>query len=298
MLTRIPLPPQPPPPCPGTSLQVRDLLPAHPHLRLVLMSATLHVDLFSGGRLVACGGCAHVRHCCPVGCAGCCAVVCPPGSLRGAPRLSLRPPPPRLPAIPPPGYFGGCPVVRVPGFTHPVEDFYLEHVLQVGLQSAGRVAARVDWLAVWMAVWRQFHLEHVLQVGQAGQRTGWRAPVRCRWPSGRVANPSDHKPAPRLPCTPAEQLTGYQEAAMQELGGLTGGSGAAAGAGAAGAAALPAEERRQVEAAIEAAFTQGTGGWAGGWVGGWAGQQACAMPRWVPALPAAVAPLFSRPACL
>ena len=30
------------------ALQVRDLLPAHPHLRVVLMSATLHVDLFSG----------------------------------------------------------------------------------------------------------------------------------------------------------------------------------------------------------------------------------------------------------
>ena len=29
---------------------VRDLLPAHPHLRVILMSATLHVDLFSGGR--------------------------------------------------------------------------------------------------------------------------------------------------------------------------------------------------------------------------------------------------------
>ena len=29
--------------------QVRDLLPAHPHLRVVLMSATLHIDLFSGG---------------------------------------------------------------------------------------------------------------------------------------------------------------------------------------------------------------------------------------------------------
>ena len=23
-------------------------------------------------------------------------------------------------------YFGGCPVITVPGFTHPVEDFYLE----------------------------------------------------------------------------------------------------------------------------------------------------------------------------
>lgn len=45
---------------------LRDLLPAHPHLRLILMSATLHVELFSG-------------------------------------------------------YFGGCPVVRVPGFTYPVQ---------------------------------------------------------------------------------------------------------------------------------------------------------------------------------
>ena len=23
-------------------------------------------------------------------------------------------------------YFGGCPIITVPGFTHPVEDFYLE----------------------------------------------------------------------------------------------------------------------------------------------------------------------------
>lgn len=61
---------------------LRDLLPAHPHLRLVLMSATLHIDLFSG-------------------------------------------------------YFGGCPVVRVPGFTHPVQDFYLEDVLRLtGYQEA------------------------------------------------------------------------------------------------------------------------------------------------------------------
>jgi HrpA-like RNA helicase len=61
---------------------VRDLLPAHPHLRVVLMSATLHVELFSG-------------------------------------------------------YFGGCPVVRVPGFTHPVQDFYLEDVLKLtGYEAA------------------------------------------------------------------------------------------------------------------------------------------------------------------
>jgi HrpA-like RNA helicase len=55
---------------------VRDLLPSRPDLRVVLMSATLHVDLFSA-------------------------------------------------------YFGGCPVVRVPGFTHPVQDFYLEDVLRL-----------------------------------------------------------------------------------------------------------------------------------------------------------------------
>ncbi|CAN6826587.1 unnamed protein product [Brassica oleracea] len=30
-----------------------------------------------------------------------------------------------------PGYFGGCPVVRVPGFTHPVRSLYLEDVLSI-----------------------------------------------------------------------------------------------------------------------------------------------------------------------
>ncbi|CAG9460433.1 unnamed protein product [Pedinophyceae sp. YPF-701] len=67
---------------------LRDLLPSHPHLKLVLMSATLHVDLFCS-------------------------------------------------------YFGGpdaCPVVRVPGFTHPVVDFYLEDVLKL-TDYATRVGA-------------------------------------------------------------------------------------------------------------------------------------------------------------
>ncbi|GAV60000.1 DEAD domain-containing protein/Helicase_C domain-containing protein/R3H domain-containing protein/HA2 domain-containing protein/OB_NTP_bind domain-containing protein/Ank_2 domain-containing protein [Cephalotus follicularis] len=32
-------------------------------------------------------------------------------------------------------YFGGCPVIRVPGFTYPVKSFYLEHVLSI-LKSA------------------------------------------------------------------------------------------------------------------------------------------------------------------
>lgn len=55
---------------------LRELLPRHPTVRVVLMSATLHVDLFSA-------------------------------------------------------YFGGCPVVRVPGRTHPVTNLYLEDALSL-----------------------------------------------------------------------------------------------------------------------------------------------------------------------
>ena len=55
---------------------LRELLPRHPEVRVVLMSATLHVDLFSQ-------------------------------------------------------YFGGCPVVRVPGRTHPVTNLYLEDALSL-----------------------------------------------------------------------------------------------------------------------------------------------------------------------
>ncbi|KAL3510037.1 hypothetical protein ACH5RR_029438 [Cinchona calisaya] len=53
---------------------LRDMLPSYPHLRLVLMSATIDADRFSN-------------------------------------------------------YFGGCPIIRVPGFTYPVKTFYLEDVL-------------------------------------------------------------------------------------------------------------------------------------------------------------------------
>ncbi|KAF8043525.1 hypothetical protein BT93_A1751 [Corymbia citriodora subsp. variegata] len=53
---------------------LRDMLPSYPHLRLILMSATLDAERFSN-------------------------------------------------------YFGGCPVIRVPGFTYPVRSFYLEDVL-------------------------------------------------------------------------------------------------------------------------------------------------------------------------
>ncbi|KAL6845214.1 hypothetical protein ACP4OV_024709 [Aristida adscensionis] len=60
---------------------LRDLLPAYPHLRMVLMSATLDAERFSQ-------------------------------------------------------YFGGCPVIQVPGFTYPVKTFYLEDVLSI-LQSVG-----------------------------------------------------------------------------------------------------------------------------------------------------------------
>ncbi|EOA39070.1 hypothetical protein CARUB_v10011734mg, partial [Capsella rubella] len=55
---------------------LRDLLPTNPHLRLILMSATLDAERFSD-------------------------------------------------------YFGGCPVVRVPGFTYPVRTFFLEDALSV-----------------------------------------------------------------------------------------------------------------------------------------------------------------------
>ncbi|KAF5744051.1 ATP-dependent RNA helicase DHX36-like isoform X1 [Tripterygium wilfordii] len=59
---------------------IRDMLPSYPHLRLILMSATLDADRFSQ-------------------------------------------------------YFGGCPIIRVPGFTYPVEAYYLEDVLSI-LKSA------------------------------------------------------------------------------------------------------------------------------------------------------------------
>ncbi|GMI67727.1 helicase in vascular tissue and tapetum [Hibiscus trionum] len=55
---------------------IRDILPLYPHLRLVLMSATLDSERFSQ-------------------------------------------------------YFGGCPIIRVPGFTYPVKSFYLEDVLSI-----------------------------------------------------------------------------------------------------------------------------------------------------------------------
>ncbi|KAK4278921.1 hypothetical protein QN277_016695 [Acacia crassicarpa] len=55
---------------------VRDMLPSYPHLRLILMSATIDAERFSQ-------------------------------------------------------YFGGCPVILVPGFTYPVRTFYLEDVLSI-----------------------------------------------------------------------------------------------------------------------------------------------------------------------
>ncbi|CAK9133202.1 unnamed protein product [Ilex paraguariensis] len=59
---------------------IRDMLPSYPHLRLVLMSATIDAERFSQ-------------------------------------------------------YFGGCPIIRVPGFTYPVKSFYLEDILSI-LKSA------------------------------------------------------------------------------------------------------------------------------------------------------------------
>ncbi|KAM1358994.1 hypothetical protein ACFX15_045198 [Malus domestica] len=59
---------------------IRDMLSSHPHLHLILMSATVDAERFSK-------------------------------------------------------YFGGCPIIRVPGFTYPVKSFYLEDVLSI-LKSA------------------------------------------------------------------------------------------------------------------------------------------------------------------
>ncbi|KZV16627.1 hypothetical protein F511_12083 [Dorcoceras hygrometricum] len=55
---------------------IRDMLHSYPHLRMVLMSATIDAERFSK-------------------------------------------------------YFGGCPIIQVPGFTYPVKAFYLEDVLSI-----------------------------------------------------------------------------------------------------------------------------------------------------------------------
>lgn len=60
---------------------IRDMLPSNPHIRLIMMSATLDAERFSQ-------------------------------------------------------YFGGCRIIRVPGFTYPVRTFYLEDVLSI-LKSEG-----------------------------------------------------------------------------------------------------------------------------------------------------------------
>ena len=72
---------------------IRDILPSHPHLRVVLMSATLNESVFSE-------------------------------------------------------YFGGCPVVRVPGFTYPVERFFLEDALKrTGWTPPGQKQAQSQQLS-------------------------------------------------------------------------------------------------------------------------------------------------------
>ena len=64
------------------TIVLRSAMARHPHLRLVLMSATVRESLFSE-------------------------------------------------------YFGGCPVIRVPGYTHPVADYHLEDILdRVGYGGA------------------------------------------------------------------------------------------------------------------------------------------------------------------
>ena len=69
------------------TIVLRSAMARHPHLRLVLMSATVRESLFSD-------------------------------------------------------YFGGCPVIRVPGYTHPVADYHLEDILPaVGFGGGGGLGA-------------------------------------------------------------------------------------------------------------------------------------------------------------
>ena len=38
-----------------------------------------------------------------------------------------------------PQYYGGCPMINIPGFTYPVEEFYLEDVLELtGFEIRGK----------------------------------------------------------------------------------------------------------------------------------------------------------------
>ncbi|KAK9076312.1 hypothetical protein SSX86_004646 [Deinandra increscens subsp. villosa] len=66
---------------------IRDMLPLYPHLRVVLMSATLDAERFSQ-------------------------------------------------------YFGGCPIIRVPGFTYDVKKLYLEDVLLLVKSKSTKVSHR------------------------------------------------------------------------------------------------------------------------------------------------------------
>ncbi|KAJ0910906.1 putative hydrolase [Helianthus annuus] len=68
---------------------IRDMLPLYPHLRVVLMSATLDAERFSQ-------------------------------------------------------YFGGCPIIRVPGFTYDVKKLYLEDVLLLLKSKSTKVGHRDD----------------------------------------------------------------------------------------------------------------------------------------------------------
>ncbi|KAJ0230178.1 DExH-box ATP-dependent RNA helicase DExH6 [Hirschfeldia incana] len=88
---------------------IRDLLPSNPHLRLILMSATLDAERFSG-------------------------------------------------------YFGGCPVVRVPGFTHPV-NFSISSSLF--LKPGSYVVLNSYLLALCLQV-RTLYLEDVLSILKSG----------------------------------------------------------------------------------------------------------------------------------
>ena len=62
------------------------------------------------------------------------------------------------------GYFGGCPVVRVPGFTHPV-NFYLS--ISLFLKPGNYVVPKLNLLALCLQV-RSLYLEDVLSILKPG----------------------------------------------------------------------------------------------------------------------------------
>lgn len=200
---------------------LRDILPARPSLRLILMSATLHVEMFSG-------------------------------------------------------YFGGCPVITVPGFTYPVQVGSLplwvwplsvpmpcRFTVVVPLCHAGMITCVVRLPACMLHKAAGWLGCQVLQ-GRPSRALPAAAALEapCHgWQAG--LHPS--VPGVRLPAALLQDL--YLEDILKFIGYTPPDSSSAAppaaakqtpaAAAAAKAAAVPPEQRAAVEAAIMAAFLNG-----------------------------------------